>query len=66
MQTDHKRNHHKSTTAADEPARTALAPDPSDAAIPPDQSSAKKSSGLKCIAKQVIDIMKTRPFMSYP
>ena len=29
-------------------------------------SSAKKSSGLKSIAKQVIDIIKTRPFMSYP
>ena len=29
-------------------------------------SCAKKSSGLKCIAKQVIDIIKTRPFMSYP
>jgi len=31
-----------------------------------DASSAKKSSGLKCIAKQVIDIIKTRSFMSYP
>ena len=29
-------------------------------------SSAKKSTGLKCIAKQVIDIMKTRAYMSYP
>ena len=25
-----------------------------------------KSSGLKRIAKQVIDIIQTRPFMSYP
>ena len=32
-----------------------------------DQSScAKKSTGLKCIAKQVIDIMRTRAYMSYP
>ena len=32
-----------------------------------DQSScAKKSSGLKCIAKQVIDIIKTATCMSYP
>lgn len=28
-------------------------------------SSAKKSTGLKCIAKQVIDIMKSRAYMSY-
>ena len=27
---------------------------------------ASKSSGLKRIAKQVIDIIQTRPFMSYP
>ena len=27
---------------------------------------ANKSSGLKRIAKQVIDIIQTRPFMSYP
>ena len=32
-----------------------------------DQSScAKKSSGLKCIAKQVIDIIRTSNYMSYP
>mgnify|MGYP006889517741 CR=1 FL=1 len=29
-------------------------------------SSAKKSSGLKCIAKQVIDIIKKKHRMSYP
>ena len=29
-------------------------------------SCAKKSSGLKCIAKQVIDIIKTATCMSYP
>ena len=29
-------------------------------------SSAKKSSGLKCIAKQVIEIIKDQEFMSYP
>jgi len=27
---------------------------------------ASKSSGLKRIAKQVIDIIKSRPYMSYP
>jgi len=45
-----------------------LLPDPSD--IEPgnqlESNSAKKSSGLKSIAKQVIDIIKIRPFMSYP
>ena len=31
-----------------------------------DQSNSKGSSGLKSIAKQVIDIIKTRPYMTYP
>lgn len=40
---------------------------PIDANESPDQcSSAKKSSGLKCIAKQVIDIIKSKPCMTYP
>ena len=30
-----------------------------------EKDSDKKSSGLKCIAKQVIDIMKTNAYMSY-
>ena len=30
-----------------------------------EKDSDKKSSGLKCIAKQVIDIMKTNCYMSY-
>jgi len=45
-------------------------PDPSDIdrnnLMIDQSSSAKKSTGLKCIAKQVIDIMKSRAYMSYP
>ena len=52
----------------DEAGRTALLmPDPSDHdnGNAGENCSDKKSSGLKCIAKQVIDIMKTHSYMSY-